>query len=216
MKGLVKKNILSLGIKVRYILLLLALLVFITVAVPIEGFVPMIAYSIFVFLPVIVIVNILDQTNYDDYKSEIILPVRRRDIVAAKYIVYFIVFLFCILIVSIFLFVNYKMDRIQMLMSERNLVAVGVGMTLLFGGIFFPAIFLFNQKNIKTISAASFILTIVPIRLFMEIMRVVWKMESVYDLYKRNEVIWVYLVVCFLFFVASCFFSIEIVKKKEF
>lgn len=216
MKGLVKKNILSFGIKLRYIVIFLALLIFVSVVVPIEGFIPMLAYFILVFLPVIVIVNILDQTNYDDYKSEIILPVRRRDIVIAKYIVYFMVFLFCILVVGLFLFVNYKMDRIQMLPSERNLVAVGIGMTLLFGGIFFPAIFLFNQKNIKTISAASFILTILPIRLFMEIMRVVWQMESVYDIYKRDEVIWVYLVVCFLFFVTSCFFSVKIFEKKEF
>ena len=80
--------------------------------------------------------------------------------------------------------VNYKMGRIVFENYEINLMLLGVGITLLFGSLLIPAIFLFQQDKIKVIGIVSFILTIVPIRFFMIIMKNILDLNNIFDFYK--------------------------------
>lgn len=216
MRGLIQKNLLSSGIKIKHIIFLFAILMAVSFLAPIDSFIPMIAYSLLIFSPLIVILSVMNQTNNDNYKSEVILPVKKSEILIADYLTYFIVFLICIPIVGVFLYVNYRLGKTQLEAYEINLITVGIGMTILFGGILFPTIILFGQQNLKVISIASFIFTIIPIRIFMEILKHILGLDNVFDIYNYSELITLFIISCMIFYIFSCILSIIIFNKKEF
>lgn len=158
----------------------------------------------------------MNQTSADDYKNELILPVKRSQIVLAKYLVYLISLFIILPVIVTFLLVNYKMGRIVFENYEINLMLLGVGITLLFGSLLIPAIFLFQQDKIKVIGIVSFILTIVPIRFFMIIMKNILDLNNIFDVYKYKYIIPIFILVCMCLFAMSGIVSNIIFSKKEF
>lgn len=216
MKGLILKNIYSSGVKIKHVICLFTVLMIVSFLAPIDEFIPTISYTLLVFSPSVLILSIANQSKMGDYKNEIILPVDKSKIIISKYVMYLIVFFICVPIVIAFLYVNYRLGRTQIQSYERNLITIGIGMTLLFGGILFPAILVFGQEKLKAIGLASFVLTLLPIRIFMQFLKYALKLDSVFDIYEYKGLILIFIITCFIFYVFSCVLSIFIFNNKEF
>lgn len=66
-------------------------------------------------------------------------------------------------------------------MKSAIFLTMAVG--LHFGSIVLGSAFLFGHKHIKTIILASFLLTIVPVRLLMEGIKIIMKLDGTFDAY---------------------------------
>lgn len=216
MVGLIRKNLLTSGFRRKHYFIMFLCLIIISFVAPIDNYIPIIVYSLLTLVPGSVILSIVNQTSADDYKNELILPVKRSQIVLAKYLIYLISLFIILPVIVTFLLVNYKMGRIVFENYEINLMLLGVGITLLFGSLLIPAIFLFQQDKIKVIGIVSFILTIVPIRFFMIIMKNILDLNNIFDVYKYKYIIPIFILVCMCLFAMSGIVSNIIFSKKEF
>ena len=151
MKALIKKDFMTSGLKLKYL---------------------------FVFITIVYILSIYNYTETDNYKSELILPVKRYMIVLSRYVTYLLISILCLFSIILLIYMKYLFGLGELLSYQVNLISVGVGVTLVFGGLVLFFVFLLGQKKMKSIGIVSFVLTLVPIRLYMELSTVIFKRKE--------------------------------------
>ena len=137
-------------------------------------------------------------------------------IVLSRYVTYLLISILCLFSIILLIYMKYLFCLGELLSYQVNLISVGVGVTLVFGGLVLFFVFLLGQKKMKSIGIVSFVLTLVPIRLYMELSKVLLNLQNVFDIYHHSQVILFFLVFSFLFFCISCLISTVIFKRKEF
>lgn len=216
MKELIKKDIMASGIKLSYILVFIGIIYGLFLFMPLDEFLPIASYSLMLFGPLIYFFSIYNYTEHDNYKAELVLPIKRKSIVSARYIEYLSITSLCFLSVILLIKLKEVLGQSKFLDHQMNLIYTGLGVTLIFGSLVLFFVFLLSQKYLKEIGIGSFILTLIPIRAFMEIIKVLSGLENVFDIYNYSKVILSFLLFAGLFYGISCFLSIIIFKRKEF
>ena len=216
MKALIKKDFMTSGLKLKYLFVFITIVYILFLLAPLDDYLPMAAYSLLLFAPIVFIFSIYNYTETDNYKSELILPVKRYMIVLSRYVTYLLISILCLFSIILLIYMKYLFGLGELLSYQVNLISVGVGVTLVFGGLVLFFVFLLGQKKMKSIGIVSFVLTLVPIRLYMELSKVLLNLQNVFDIYHHSQVILFFLVFSFLFFCISCLISTVIFKRKEF
>ena len=204
------------GLKLKYLFVFITIVYILFLLAPLDDYLPMSAYSLLLFAPIVFFFSIYNYTETDNYKSELILPVKRYMIVLSRYVTYLLISILCLFSIILLIYMKYLFGLGELLSYQVNLISVGVGVTLVFGGLVLFFVFLLGQKKMKSIGIVSFVLTLVPIRLYMELSKVLLNLQNVFDIYHHSQVILFFLVFSFLFFCISCLISTVIFKRKEF
>ena len=207
MMGLIKKDLIVSGLKLKHILVLLVIIISLFFLEITREYIPIISYSLMLFAPLIFFLSISNYMENDDYKTEILFPIRKRTIVSARFLEYFLISLMCIIFIYVMVYVKQVFDKTQLESNQINLLATGVGMTMMFA---------VGQDRIKEIGIAAFIFTLIPVRLFMEIVKKVLGLTNVFDFYNYTNIILAFIGFSIVFFLISYLVSILIFLKKEY
>lgn len=216
MMGLIKKDLMVSGFKLKHIFVFLIFIIGLFFLEITREYIPLIAYGIMLFAPLIFFLSISNYMENDDYKTEILFPIRKRTIVRARFLEYFIISLICITLIYIMVYAKQVFDKTQLESHQINLLATGIGMTLIYGGLVLCMMFVVGQDRIKEIGIAAFIFTLIPVRLFMEIVKKVLGLTNVFDFYNYTNIILAFIGFSIVFFLISYLVSILIFMKKEY
>lgn len=216
MISLVKKDILSSGIRSSFFIAFVLLFVISFLLFPLDDYLPIIGYSLLLFAPLVFFFSIYNYTENDNYKSEILFPIKKSSIVIARYFEYGLITFSCLIIILSVIFFKTILGNEPLFLSQFSLIGVGVGVSLIFGALVLLLIFIFGQKNTKTIGIVSFILTLLPIRLFMEVIKIILSFDNVFEIYMHYELILSFILCALALFGLSCLISIQVFKRKEF
>lgn len=217
MIALMRKDVMTSGVKIKYLFLAIVGIYLLFLFTPIDDLlIPNVAYILMIFAPIIYFSSIYNYTDADNYKSEMILPIKTYKIVLSRYMTY--LFLLTICFISMLGLLFYKSISGEELFQEAimNVINLGVGVALIFGGLVLLFAFIFGQEKIQTIGITAFILTLVPVRLFMELGAQILSLNNVFDIYNNTKIMSFFLLFSTIFYVCSSGLSIMIFKRKQF
>lgn len=214
MIGLLNKNILSTGIKIQYILALMLMLMVVPFLPIMSNFIIHISYVILILAPISLIASIVSGNG--NSAIDILFPVKRSTVVIAKYITYFLAYITSVFVVLFYLYINQTLYDVKLLGHEVNTVFLGLCVSLAFGAVFLPLLFQFGSDKWKELSYISFFASLIPIRFLMEIIKILFNLDSPFDIYNDDMLIYSLLFITFIFFICSSFVSITIIKRKEY
>lgn len=122
----------------------------------------------------------------------------------------------CITLIYVMVYVKQVFDKMQFRDHQINLLATGIGMTLIYGGLVLCMMFAIGQNHIKEIGIAAFIFTLIPVRVFMEIVKKSLGLTNVFDFYSYTNMIFAFISFAIVFYLISYLASILIFLKKEY
>lgn len=182
MISIIRKDIMSSGLKLQTIYVVILSVLSIMLFFDIVQYLVIVAYGIIIIAPLAYFGSVFNYTTLDYHKEELMLPVKRPDIVTARYVNYLFLTGTNFMLVLGFIWL-YESNVTLLETSMKSAIFLTMAVGLHFGSIVLGSAFLFGHKHIKTIILASFLLTIVPVRLLMEGIKIIMKLDGTFDAY---------------------------------
>ncbi|MGT2948406.1 ABC-2 transporter permease [Streptococcus devriesei] len=208
MKNLFKKDLLSSGMDFQWISIFFLILSIALTVFKLGDYFPVISYLILILAPLMYFLNIFNYTEIDYYKSELFFPIKIYKVVLSRYITYAFITtlsLFYILGIS---YVRKVVLGESLQEYQVNTISLGVAVALFFASFVLAGSFVLGNKNIKTIGIASFALTLIPIRIFMELCKYFLKLNNVFDVYRYRFLIFLLIITSIVVYIISFFISL--------
>lgn len=79
MMGLIKKDLMVSGFKLKHMLVFLILITALFFLEITREYIPLISYGFMLFAPIIVFLSISNYMENDDYKTEILFPIKKKN-----------------------------------------------------------------------------------------------------------------------------------------
>ena len=203
MKQLIIKDIINSNIFNKFTFIFLLVLSIILTVFKLEDFLIGILFLILMISPLSYYMNVLNYTDEDFYKLELLLPIKIYKIVLARYVEYFFITIFSVIYISLILFFRININGFYFYDSLLNILILGISSSIIFSSFFISGSFLFGNKNIKIISLIAFISTLMLIRIFMEIINYYNNLVNIFDIYNYRQLILIIFLSAILIYLLS-------------
>jgi len=217
MKGLIKKDLMTSKVKIWHFMIIMQSIYCLFLFTSIDDeWLPLLGISLLLLAPIVYFFNLYNYTTLDNYKSEIMLPIKIYNVVLSRYVVYFSIVLINLIAIILLIFSKFKLGIITMPMPLVNSIVFGACMTLIFGAILLFFVFLFGQNKVKQISGTSGVFTLILGRIMLELVVNILNLNNIGSVYEYTTIIMVYFLFSLLFYIFFCLISIVVLKNKEF
>jgi len=165
------------------------------------------------FPPIVFFMNLFFYTKLDGYKSELVLPVTKRDVVITRYLLYFLlVFVFALALGGILVLkLGFSVPT-----HELSSLLLATSQSLVFGGILLCFIFIFGHDKLKSFLVMTALGMVLMIRFMLQCLTYMLRLAELTDLYYHTYVFLILLMFSMLFYLVSCVTSIKVFDHKEF
>lgn len=208
---LIRKDFMSSKIKLWHLgeVLVIVSLAFILGIVE-QKWMMMFSFSLLGLSPIIYFSNLSNYTETDDYKSEIILPIKKSHVVIARYMMYLLIIglVFCTVIALLWYLGSPY--------SEFSVIMFGTSAMFIFGGTLLFLIFIWGQDKVKNVLIICLVLTLLFMEVVFQSATKILGVSTFRGVYDQTHVMLTVMVVAFCFYLVSCFISIMIFKRKQF
>jgi hypothetical protein len=214
MRYLIKKDLMNSNVFSGITFVVLLILLVILTMFELEDFLLFILFFIILVAPLTYFMNILNYTDEDFYRLELLLPIKIYKIVLARYIEYFIVTIACVLYIGSILIFRGLFNSFYIQEAQMNVMFLGVSVSILFASFVMSGSFIFGNQNIKNISVSSFIITLLLVRLFMEYMSNKYNLANYFDIYDSRFLVSMLVAIAFSIYIISYFISLYGFRQK--
>lgn len=214
MRNLIKKDLMCSGIDYRFLIVIISILMMIGLVPFLEDYFIIAAYFMLIGAPLVHFLNIFNHTEKDYYITEIFYPLKINKIILSRYISYLTVTLLAMFFIGFIVWVRLKIYSVDIQMFQVNILGLGFVFAILYGTLILSGSFIFGNNHIKVIGVTAFALTLIPIRIFMEVIRYIFHLNDVFDIYNYSLLIQMLSLFSLILYVASAFISIYGFKRR--
>jgi len=217
MKLLIKKDLMTSNVKIWHMFVLISLIYLASFKASIidDNFVPVL-YGLLMFAPMIYFVNLSNYTEIDGYKSEIMLPIKKHNVVLARYVTYFLIVLINWIPMASLLFLKFFLGIIPFDEQIISQTFFGASLVLILGGLLLLSLFIFGHDKIKALTILCGICTILLGSLILQVVVMLFNLGDIIETYEFTYIFLSLFVAATVFYIISCIGSVMIFNNREF